>query len=132
MMFRPVDHGPVDDVPREPDSPFHAIVVAVENVIQDGIEREFRAVGNTRLTVELLSGAMRAGVERGSRDPAALTATVDAAQQTILASLRPGHGYGGSGPGRDQAVHRVPPGTPAAASDGSSSPSTRAALRPAT
>ncbi|MFJ8604861.1 TetR/AcrR family transcriptional regulator [Streptomyces shenzhenensis] len=92
MMFRPGSGQPVDDVPREPDSPFHAIVVAVESVIQDGIKRgEFRDVGDVRLTVELLTGAMRAGAERISRDPGTLVATVGAAQETILASLRPGN-----------------------------------------
>lgn len=90
MMFLPGSGRPADDVPREPDSPFHAIVVEVENVIRDGIARgEFRAIDEVRLTVELLSGAMRAGAERVSRDPAALAATVGAAQEIILSSLRP-------------------------------------------
>ena len=70
------------------DSPFHAIVVEVENVVRDGIARgEFRPVDDVQLTVELLSGVMRSGAERIGRDPTALDATVRAARGIVLASL---------------------------------------------
>jgi AcrR family transcriptional regulator len=88
-MFRPGSGPLVDEMPKGPDGPFHAIVAEVENVVRDGIARgEFRDLGDVPLTVELLSGAMRAGAERIGRDPAAFTATVAAAQGIILASLR--------------------------------------------
>jgi AcrR family transcriptional regulator len=88
LMFRPGSGPPAAEGPKGPGSPFHAIVVEVENVVRDGIARgEFRDVGDVRLVVELLSGVMRAGAERIGRDPAAFTATVSAAQEIILASL---------------------------------------------
>ncbi|MFJ8754527.1 TetR/AcrR family transcriptional regulator [Streptomyces sp. NPDC102441] len=88
LMFRPGSGPLVAEVPKGPDNPFNAIVVEVENVVRDGIARgEFRNVGDVHLTVELLSGAIRAGAERIGRDPAAFTATVRAAQEIILASL---------------------------------------------
>ncbi|MGV9361846.1 TetR/AcrR family transcriptional regulator [Amycolatopsis sp. NPDC003731] len=88
LMFRPGSGLPVAEVPKGPESPFHAIVADVENVVRDGIARgEFRDVGDVPLAVELLSGAMRAGAERISRDPATYAPTVAAAQDTILASL---------------------------------------------
>jgi len=87
-MFRPGSGPLVAELPKGPDSPFHAIVVEVENVVRDGIARgEFRDVGDVNLAVELLSGAMRAGAERIGRDSAAFAATVRAAQDIILASL---------------------------------------------
>lgn len=87
-MFRPGNGPLVAELPKGLDSPFHAIVVEVENVVRSGIARgEFRDVGDVHLTVELLSGAMRAGAERIGRDPAAFTATVRAAREIILASL---------------------------------------------
>lgn len=83
LMFRP------GTAPKGPDSPFHAIVVEVRNVVHDGITRgEFHDIGDVDLTVELLSGVMRAGAERIGRSPAALDATTRAAQEIILASLR--------------------------------------------
>jgi AcrR family transcriptional regulator len=88
LMFRPGSGPLVDEVPKGPDNPFHAIVVEVENVVRDGIARgEFRDVGDVRLAVELLSGVMRAGAERIGRAPAAFTDTVDAVRDIILASL---------------------------------------------
>ncbi|MDS0134619.1 MULTISPECIES: TetR/AcrR family transcriptional regulator [unclassified Amycolatopsis] len=88
LMFRPGSGLPVAEVPEGPESPFHAIVADVENVVRDGIARgEFRDVGDVPLAIELLSGAMRAGAERISRDPATYAPTVAAAQDTILASL---------------------------------------------
>lgn len=91
LMFRPGSGHPATTAPKGPDSPFHAIVVEVENVVRDGIaEGEFREVGDVRLTVELLSGVMRAGAEHIGRDPDALPATIEAAQQMILASLARG------------------------------------------
>jgi AcrR family transcriptional regulator len=90
LMFRPGSGPLVDEVPKGPDGPFHAIVVEVENVVRDGITRgEFRDPGDVRLVVELLSGVMRAGAERIGRDPAAFAATVSAARDIILASLAP-------------------------------------------
>ncbi|MFF3488101.1 TetR/AcrR family transcriptional regulator [Streptomyces sp. NPDC002701] len=87
-MFRPGSGPLVDELPKGPDSPFHAVVVEIENVVRDGIARgEFRDVGDVPLTVELLSGAMRAGAERISRDPAAFTATVRTAREIVLAAL---------------------------------------------
>lgn len=86
LMFRP---GTTPDADKGPDSPLHAIVVEVENVVRDGVARgEFRDVGDVGLTVELLSGVMRAGAERVGRDPDALAATVRAAREIVLASLQ--------------------------------------------
>jgi AcrR family transcriptional regulator len=91
LMFRPGSGPLVDAVPKGPDSPFHVIVVEVENVVRDGIARgEFRDVGDVRLAVELLSGVMRSGAEAIGRDPSAFAATVGAARELILGSLRPG------------------------------------------
>ncbi|GGL17692.1 TetR/AcrR family transcriptional regulator [Nocardia jinanensis] len=88
LMFRPGSGPLVDELPKGPGSPFHTIVVEVENVVRDGIERgEFRDVGDVHLAVELLSGAMRAGAERVGRDPAAFAATVHAARDIILTFL---------------------------------------------
>ena len=88
LMFRPGSGLPVTEVPKGPNGPFQPIIVEVENVVRDGITRgEFRAVGDVHLTVELLSGAMRAGAERIGRDPATFTATVAATRELILASL---------------------------------------------
>ncbi|MFI5908239.1 TetR/AcrR family transcriptional regulator [Dactylosporangium sp. NPDC051541] len=90
-MFRPGSGPLVDAVPKGPGNPFNAIVAEVEAVVRDGIARgEFRAVADVTLTVELLSGAMRAGAERIGRDPAAFLATVAAAQYIVLATLSPG------------------------------------------
>ncbi|MFL6124329.1 TetR/AcrR family transcriptional regulator [Actinophytocola sp.] len=91
LMFRPGAGRTQDEAPKEPkgpDTPLHAIVVEVENVVRDGIARgEFRDVGDVPLAVELLSGVMRAGAERIGRDPAALAATARAAQEIVLGSL---------------------------------------------
>ena len=87
-MFRPGSGPLVDELPKGPHNPFHAIVAEVENVVRAGIERgEFRDTGDIGLTVELLSGAMRAGAERIGRDPSAYAPTVRAAQDIILAAL---------------------------------------------
>ncbi|GAB7039229.1 MULTISPECIES: TetR/AcrR family transcriptional regulator [Catenuloplanes] len=84
LMFRPV--GTV--VPKGPDSPFQAIVTEVERVVRDGIARgEFRDVGDVPLTVELLSGVLRAGAERAGREPSAVPDVSRAASDVILASL---------------------------------------------
>ncbi|MEV5824937.1 TetR/AcrR family transcriptional regulator [Spirillospora sp. NPDC052242] len=88
LMFRPGTGLPGTEAPKGPDSPFHAIVVEVENVVRDGMARgEFRDVGDVQLTVELLSGVMRAGAERIGRDPAAFATTVRTTREIILASL---------------------------------------------
>ncbi|GHH34914.1 TetR/AcrR family transcriptional regulator [Lentzea cavernae] len=88
LMFLPNAGSLVADLPEGPENPFTALVAEVENVVRDGITRgEFRDVEDVRLTVELLSGAMRAGIDRVSRDPASLPATVRAAQQVVLASI---------------------------------------------
>jgi AcrR family transcriptional regulator len=88
LMFRPGSAQVVAGEPKGPDSPFHSLVAEVENVVRDGIARgEFRDVGDVQLAVELLSGAMRAGAERISRDPAAFAATVRAAREIVLVSL---------------------------------------------
>ncbi|WP_420116084.1 TetR/AcrR family transcriptional regulator [Micromonospora sp.] len=88
LMFRPGSGLPFADLPKGPDSPFHAIVVEVETVVRDGIERgEFRDVGDVHLVVELLSGVMRAGAERIGRDPGSYSPTVHATRELILASL---------------------------------------------
>ncbi|MEU0646840.1 TetR/AcrR family transcriptional regulator [Streptomyces umbrinus] len=87
-MFRPGSGPLVAELPKGQDNPFHAIVVEVENVVRDGIARgEFRDIGDVHLTVELLSGAMRAGAERIGRDPSAFAATIRAAREIVLASL---------------------------------------------
>lgn len=88
LMFRPGAALPEPGEPKGPDSPFHAIVVAVEQVVRDGIARkEFRDPGDVTLVVELLSGVMRAGAERVGRTPADLPATVAAAREIVLASV---------------------------------------------
>ncbi|MGW4797563.1 TetR/AcrR family transcriptional regulator [Nonomuraea sp. NPDC004297] len=88
LMFRPGVDPAAAGTPKGPDSPFHAIVVEVENVVRDGIARgEFHDVGDVHLTVELLSGVMRAGAERIGRDPTAFPATVQAAREIVLGSL---------------------------------------------
>ncbi|MCY1144378.1 helix-turn-helix domain containing protein [Actinoplanes sp. Pm04-4] len=94
-MFRPGAGSLVADVPKGPDNPFNAVVAEVENVVRDGIAGgEFRDAGDVPLTVELLSGAMRAGAERIGRDPASYADTVGAAQEVILAALAPHPGRG--------------------------------------
>jgi len=88
LMFRPGPGRPVPGAPKGPGSPFHEVVVEVENVVRDGITRgEFREIGDVRLVVELLSGVMRSGAERIGRDPASLAATVGAAREIVLAAL---------------------------------------------
>ncbi len=88
LLFRPGAGLPAAGEPKGPDSPFHAVVVEVENVVRDGVARgEFRDLGDVGLTVELLSGVMRAGAERIGRDPAAFTPTVRAAREIVLAAL---------------------------------------------
>ena len=88
LMFRPGSGPPDAAAPKGPGSPFHPIVVEVENVVRDGITRvEFRDVGDVPLAVELLSGVMRAGAERLGRDPAAFAATARMAREIILSSL---------------------------------------------
>jgi AcrR family transcriptional regulator len=87
-MFRPGAGPLVAELPKGQDNPFHAIVVEVENVVREGIAHgEFRDVGDVPLTVELLSGAMRAGAERIGRNPATFTATLHATREIVLASL---------------------------------------------
>jgi len=88
LMFRPGSGSLVDELPKGPDSPFHAVVAEIEDVVRDGVARgEFRDVGDVHLTVELLSGAMRAGAERIGRDPDSFTATVRTARAVVLAAL---------------------------------------------
>jgi AcrR family transcriptional regulator len=84
LMFRPGAGA----MPKGPGGPLHEIVIEVEDVVRAGIANgEFRAAGDIPLTVELLSGVMRAGAERIGRDPAAAKATVGSAQEIILAAL---------------------------------------------
>ena len=88
LMFLPSAGPLVADLPDGHDNPFTALVVEVERVVRDGVAGgEFRGVDDVQLTVELLSGAMRAGCDRISRDPASLAATVRAAQRITLASI---------------------------------------------
>jgi AcrR family transcriptional regulator len=88
LMFRPGSGPAVTDVPKGPDSPFHEIVVEVENVVREGIARaEFRDVEDVPLAVELLSGVMRSGAERIGREPASFAATVREAREIILSAL---------------------------------------------
>ncbi|MET8551608.1 TetR/AcrR family transcriptional regulator [Micromonospora zamorensis] len=92
MMFRPGAGALVAAMPKGPGNPFNAIVSEVENVVRAGVASgEFRDVGDVQLTVELLSGVMRAGAERIGRDPATFEATVRATQAIILASLNRRH-----------------------------------------
>ncbi|SDJ47662.1 transcriptional regulator, TetR family [Lentzea albidocapillata subsp. violacea] len=92
LMFLPNSSSLVTDLPDGQDNPFTSLVAEVEKVVRDGVAGdEFRGVDDVRLTVELLSGAMRAGCERISRDPAALPATVRAARRITLATLTSGN-----------------------------------------
>ena len=89
FMFLPNSSPMVAELQEGPENPFTVLVAEVENVVRDGITRgEFRDVGDVGLVVELLSGAMRAGIDRIGRDPASLPATVRAAQEVVLASVR--------------------------------------------
>ncbi|HEX7305417.1 TetR/AcrR family transcriptional regulator [Lentzea sp.] len=88
LMFLPNSSPLVADLPDGDDNPFTALVAEVEKVVRDGIGTgEFQGADDVQLTVELLSGAMRAACDRISRDPAALPATVRAAQRITLAAL---------------------------------------------
>lgn len=88
FMFLPNASPMVAELQQGPENPFTVLVAEVENVVRDGIARgEFRDVGDVGLVVELLSGAMRAGVDRIGRDPASLPATVRAAQEVVLAAI---------------------------------------------
>ncbi|SMC52731.1 TetR/AcrR family transcriptional regulator [Lentzea albidocapillata] len=88
LMFLPNSSSLVTDLPDGQDNPFTSLVAEVEKVVRDGVAGdEFHGADDVRLTVELLSGAMRAACERVSRDPAALPATVHAAQRITLATL---------------------------------------------
>ncbi|HUQ61504.1 TetR/AcrR family transcriptional regulator [Lentzea sp.] len=88
LMFLPNSSPLVADLPDGRDNPFTALVAEVEKVVGDGVASgEFHGVDDVQLTVELLSGAMRAGCDRISRDPASLPATVQAAQRITLAAL---------------------------------------------
>ncbi|SEQ28760.1 TetR/AcrR family transcriptional regulator [Lentzea albida] len=88
FMFLPNASPMVAELQQGPENPFTVLVAEVENVVRDGITRgEFRDVGDVGLVVELLSGAMRAGVDRIGRDPASLPATVRAAQEVVLAAI---------------------------------------------
>jgi AcrR family transcriptional regulator len=105
LLFRPGSGMPVTELPKGPGGPLHEIVVEVENVVRDGITRgEFRDVGDVQLTVELLSGVMRAAAEHLGRDPAAFAGTVRAARDVILAALaldpKPGDKRGAGPPAR--------------------------------
>lgn len=87
LIFRTAPGPPAARAPEEQD-PFRTIVTEVENLVQDGIARaEFRDVGDVHLTVELLSGVMRAGAERIGREPGSYSATVTATGDLICAAL---------------------------------------------
>ncbi|NJQ14255.1 TetR/AcrR family transcriptional regulator [Streptomyces bohaiensis] len=88
LIFRPGGGPPVTEMPDGPENPFREIVADVQRVVAEGSARgEFRRVDDVPLTVELLSGVVRAGAERVSRDPAAFTETVRATREVVLASL---------------------------------------------
>lgn len=90
LVFRPGGGPPVTEMPHGQGNPFHEIVADVQRVVAQGSARgEFRRVDDVRLTVELLSGVVRAGAERISRDPAAFAATARATREVVLASLVP-------------------------------------------
>ena len=58
LMFRPGSALPFTEVPKGPDSPFHAIVIEVENVVRAGIAAgEFRDVGDVHLAVNCFRGS---------------------------------------------------------------------------
>lgn len=93
LMFLPNSSPLVAELPNGPENPFAALVAEVEDVVRDGITKgEFHGVDDVQLTVELLSGAMLAGIDRIRRDPDALAATVRAAQEIVLASITRAHG----------------------------------------
>ncbi|MBP2479546.1 AcrR family transcriptional regulator [Crossiella equi] len=88
LMFLPNSAPLVNDLPEGPENPFNALVAEVENVVRDGLGTgEFHGIDDVPLAVELLSGVMRAGIDRISRDPDALPATTRATQRIILASI---------------------------------------------
>ncbi|WP_439660239.1 TetR/AcrR family transcriptional regulator [Lentzea sp. HUAS TT2] len=93
LMFLPNSSPLVAELPNGPENPFAALVAEVEDVVRDGITKgEFDGVDDVGLTVELLSGAMLAGIDRIRRDPDSLAATVRAAQEIVLASITRAHG----------------------------------------
>ncbi|WP_329791985.1 TetR/AcrR family transcriptional regulator [Lentzea sp. DG1S-22] len=88
LMFLPNSTPLVADLPAGPENPFTTLVAEVENVVRDGINAgEFRGVDDVSLTVDLLTGTMRAGIHRISRNPDALSATVRAVQHVVLAAI---------------------------------------------
>ncbi|MEU7475006.1 TetR/AcrR family transcriptional regulator [Lentzea sp. NPDC042327] len=88
LMFLPNSTPLVAELPAGRENPFTALVTEVENVVRDGIGTgEFRAVDDVSLTVDLLTGAVRAGIHRISRDPGALPMTVHAVQHVVLAAI---------------------------------------------
>ncbi|NJP68516.1 TetR/AcrR family transcriptional regulator [Streptomyces spiramenti] len=90
LIFRPGGGPPVTEMPHGRENPFREIVVDVQRVVAEGSARgEFRRVDDVQLMVELLSGVVRAGAERVSRDPATFEATARATREVVLASLVP-------------------------------------------
>ncbi|MEU7474572.1 TetR/AcrR family transcriptional regulator [Lentzea sp. NPDC042327] len=88
LMFLPNSSPLVAELPDGPENPFSVLVAEVVNIVEAGVAAgEFRPVEDVRLTVELLSGAMRAGIDRITRDPDAFAATVRAAQEVVLAAV---------------------------------------------
>ncbi|MFD5828806.1 TetR/AcrR family transcriptional regulator [Lentzea sp. NPDC060358] len=87
LMFLPNSGSLVAALPDGRDNPFTELVAEVRAVVEDGVTAGEFHVEDAELTVELLSGAMRAGCDRIGRDPAALPATVRTAQRITLAAL---------------------------------------------
>ncbi|MCG8926959.1 TetR/AcrR family transcriptional regulator [Lentzea sp. CC55] len=88
LMFLPNSTTLVADLPAGPENPFATLVTEVESVVRDGIGAgEFRGVDDVSLTVALLTGTVRAGIDRINRDPDGLPATVRAVQHIVLAAI---------------------------------------------
>lgn len=77
------------DTVQNSAGPFDVVAQSMEQVVRDGITRgEFRPTGDVQLTTWLLSGILRAGVERMVKDQIAPSDMTGLVQDLILSALR--------------------------------------------